>query len=128
VKSTSNGFFDTQNLFGDDNRYFSEYDWQEYAYENFKDDPQFNTNGYYVMPKATEFNSSYKNETHLDKRGAKALNTTFVFAAGRTFKAGSLNIPVNLFYSSQKGGGYVGLNVGFNVLKSKKTINQKNRY
>jgi len=64
----------------------------------------------------------------LDKRGAKALNTTFVFAAGRTFKAGSLNIPVNLFYSSQKGGGYVGLNVGFNVLKSKKTINQKNRY
>jgi hypothetical protein len=69
--------------------------------------------------------AGYKNETVLDKRGAKSLNTTFVFAAGRTFRAGSLNIPVNLFYSSQKGGGYVGLNVGFNVLKSKKPMNSK---
>jgi hypothetical protein len=46
----------------------------------------------------------------------------FVFAVGRTFRAGSLNIPVNAFYSSQKGGGMVGLNVGFNVQKSKRPI------
>jgi hypothetical protein len=36
-----------------------------------------------------------------------------------------LNIPVNIFYSSQKGGGYTGINVGFNVQKSKKSINNK---
>jgi hypothetical protein len=47
----------------------------------------------------------------------------FVFALGRTFRAGALNIPVNLFYSSQKGGGMTGVNVGFNVQKSKRTIN-----
>jgi hypothetical protein len=52
------------------------------------------------------------------------LNTSFVFAVGRTFKAGALNIPVNIFYSSQKGGGYAGFNVGFNVLKSKKELNK----
>jgi hypothetical protein len=125
VKSTSSGFFDTENLFGTDNQYFSENDWQDYAYENFRDDPQYNTNDYFIMPEATEFNSDYKNETILDKRGAKSINTTFVFAAGRTFRAGSLNIPVNIFYSSQKGGGYAGINVGFNVLKSKKPMNSK---
>jgi hypothetical protein len=48
----------------------------------------------------------------------------FVFAFGRTFRAGALNIPVNLFYSSQKGGGMAGINVGFNVQKSKRPINQ----
>jgi hypothetical protein len=124
VKSTSSGFFDTENLFGTDNQYFTENDWQDYAYENYRDDPQYNTNGYFIMPQATEFNADYKNETVLDKRGTKSLNTTFVFAAGRTFRAGSLNIPVNLFYSSQKGGGFIGVNMGFNVQKSKQPINK----
>jgi hypothetical protein len=30
---------------------------------------------------------------------------------------------VNVFYSSQKGGGMTGVNVGFNVQKRKKRIN-----
>jgi hypothetical protein len=32
---------------------------------------------------------------------------------------------VNLFYSSQKGGGFVGVNMGFNVQKSKQPINKQ---
>jgi hypothetical protein len=47
----------------------------------------------------------------------------FLMAFGRTFKAGALNIPVNIFYSSRKGGGIAGVNVGFNVTKNKTTIN-----
>jgi hypothetical protein len=65
------------------------------------------------------------NHSNYDTRGKKSINTSFVFAFGRTFRAGSLNIPVNIFYSSQKGGGYTGVNIGFNVQKSKKTINNK---
>jgi hypothetical protein len=43
-------------------------------------------------------------------------------AFGRTFRAGALNIPVNIFYSSRGGGGIAGLNVGFNVTKKKTTM------
>jgi hypothetical protein len=125
VKTTSNGFFDKDGIFGQSGQYFSESDWSNFAYQTYRNDPQYNVNGYFVAPKPTEFNSEYNFERNLDKRGEKALNTSFVFAAGRTFRAGALNIPVNLFYSSQKGGGYVGVNIGFNVQKSKKAINQK---
>jgi len=57
------------------------------------------------------------------RKGITSLNTTFVIAVGRTFRAGALNIPVNLFYSSQSRGGFAGLNVGFNIAKSKKVLN-----
>ena len=81
-------------------------------------------NGFFQAPSATSFNSSYNYNTYLDRRGTKKINTSFVFAFGRTFRAGALNIPVNLFYSTQKGGGYAGVNVGFNVQKSKQPINK----
>jgi hypothetical protein len=61
---------------------------------------------------------------HFDSDGSKKLATSFLIAFGRTFQAGSLNIPVNLFYSSQKGGGFIGVNMGFNVQKSKQPINK----
>jgi hypothetical protein len=68
--------------------------------------------------------NNYAFEKNFDRRGSKALATTFLIAFGRTFQAGALNIPVNLFYSSQKGGGYVGVNMGSNVQKSKQPINK----
>ena len=127
LKQVSNGFFDTENKFGTDSRYFSSADWDVYAYETYGSDPQYNTNGYFLAPTPAEVSGVSKydfSESHFDKRGVTKLNTSFVFAVGRTFKAGALNIPVNIFYSSQKGGGYAGFNVGFNVLKSKKELNK----
>ncbi|MEY4571742.1 MAG: hypothetical protein RLZ10_953 [Bacteroidota bacterium] len=130
LKRVSNGFFDTENKFGTDEQYFSEGDWYSYANANYYSDPQYNTNGYFIAPtpsQASGVTSGYDfSKSYFDKRGSTKLNTSFVFAFGKTFKAGALNIPVNLFYSSQKGGGYVGFNVGFNVLKSKKDINNVN--
>lgn len=127
LKQVSNGFFDKENKFSSDGRYFSRSDWDTYAYETYGTDPQYNTNGYFLAPTpaAASGVSTYDfSESHFDKRGVTKLNTSFVFAIGRTFKAGALNIPVNIFYSSQKGGGYTGFNVGFNVLKSKKELNK----
>jgi hypothetical protein len=110
ISSTTEGFFDDQNIFSTDSRYFSVSDWEKYASENNLN-PLDPGNGYVF-------------EKNFDKRGDKALATTFLIAFGRTFQAGALNIPVNLFYSSQKGGGYVGINMGFNVQKSKQPINK----
>jgi hypothetical protein len=124
VKTVAKGFFDKDNTFGTPDRYFSETDWNNFALETYGNDPAYQVNGFFQAPSATSFNSNYTNKTYLDKRGTKKINTSFVFAIGRTFRAGALNIPVNLFYSSQKGGGYAGVNVGFNVQKSKQPINK----
>jgi hypothetical protein len=111
ISSTSEGFFDDQNIFSTDARYFSQSDWSQYAMQNNLN-PVDPGNGYIF-------------EKNFDRRGDKAIATTFLIAFGRTFQAGALNIPVNLFYSSQKGGGYVGVNMGFNVQKSKQPINKQ---
>ncbi len=123
IKKTSQGFFDSDNQFSDNQQYFSEADWDAYALREFSDDPIYNTTGSFVAPTPTELNHTYNfDKRYGDTRGDLALNTMFVFAVGRTFRAGSLNIPVNVFYSSQKGGGMAGVNVGFNVQKSKRPI------
>ena len=61
-------------------------------------------------------------EETLDERARVKGAFMFVMAFGRTFRAGALNIPVNIFYSSRGAGGIAGINVGFNVTKSKSTI------
>lgn len=120
VKSVSNGFFDSQkkynpNYSGTKGQYFNQSDWNQYAQENGLVDAEGN-----VL--APEY--GYNFTECLDKRGSKDLSTSFLVAFGKTFQAGALNIPVNIFYSSQKGGGYVGVNMGFNVQKSKQPINK----
>tara|TARA_X000000950_G_scaffold129041_1_gene161169 strand:+ start:902 stop:2053 length:1152 start_codon:yes stop_codon:yes gene_type:complete len=52
-----------------------------------------------------------------DSRGDIKFKTGWVWAIGKTFHSGYLNIPVNLFYSSGREGGYVGLSMGFNIAK-----------
>jgi hypothetical protein len=119
ITSTSQGFFDTEKKYSEDGIYFSQSDWTDYAIQNNNDPSKpvldQNNPGY-----------DYEFEKNFDKRGRKGLSTTFLIAFGRTFQAGALNIPVNLFYSSQKGGGYIGINMGFNVQKSKQPINKNN--
>jgi hypothetical protein len=67
-------------------------------------------------------NQGYIAEETLDERASVKGAFMFVMAFGRTFRAGALNIPVNVFYSSRGSGGIAGINVGFNVTKSKSTI------
>jgi hypothetical protein len=129
-KKTSDGFFDTDNTFGKGNdTYFSRDDWYEYSYEQYLNgnedfiDPNW---GGYVNRSPTDFNSDYNfDNKHLDKRGNLRMSTTWVIAFGRTFRSGSLNIPINVFYSSQNKGGMLGLSVGFNVQNKKTTLNKK---
>jgi len=109
VTTTSQGFFDTYNTFGfGADHYFSESEWETYSYEQF---------GGVISP--SEINPNYSFSKNFDARGDLELSTFWVFAAGRTFRAGSLNIPVNAFYTLMEDGGYAGISFGFNVVKEK---------
>jgi hypothetical protein len=117
VKQLSTGFFDSNGKLGRVGDYYSIDDFNSFTSKNFPEstnlepqdfDPNYN------------FDSKYP-----DTRGASYLSTSFIFAFGRTFRSGALNIPVNVFYSSQRKGGMVGVSVGFNVMKSKKPINSR---
>ncbi len=124
MKKMSSGFIDKDNTFSDNGQYFTEKEWSEYAERTYSSDLNYYENGVFMAPKPGDINSNYSFSKHHDMRGPTYFNTTFVFAVGRTFHAGALNIPVNAFYSAQKGGGMVGLNVGFNVQKSKSPIHR----
>lgn len=54
-----------------------------------------------------------------DSRGTFRLVTGFVLAAGKTFRSGKLNIPVNMYVIPDKGGFRIGANFGFNITDNK---------
>ena len=113
LKRTKEGFFDEANKFnGGADKFYSTEEVQSGS-----------INGFAVNTQTISTQYGYALEKHAHTKGLTAINTSFVFAFGRTFQAGALNIPVNLFYSSQRGGGFAGVNVGFNVVKSKKNLN-----
>ncbi|OIQ27012.1 MAG: hypothetical protein BM555_06300 [Crocinitomix sp. MedPE-SWsnd] len=102
LTKTSTGFFDSEGIYGSKDAYFSE------------NDADF--------PSTTYLEDGYRLEEHIDKRGDTKFSTRWIVGFGRTFNSGALNIPVNIFHSSQKGGGMIGVSVGFNITRSKKKI------
>jgi TolB-like protein len=57
----------------------------------------------------------YEVRDRLDTRGNYRIHSSFVFAAGRTFKSGRLNIPVNAFVVPGRSGWRCGISFGFNA-------------
>lgn len=53
-------------------------------------------------------------EKRFDSRGDFKMATSFVFAVGKSFKSGKLNMPVNAFFIPHRGGHRFGISVGFN--------------
>jgi len=113
IKSVSTGFLDKDGEYGPTGAYYTRTDFE---------------NGLVTLASTGEvILEPYQGfSEHFDKDGIKKISTTFLVAFGRTFQSGSLNIPVNIFYSAQPGGGFVGVNMGFNVQKSKQPINKQN--
>lgn len=122
LKRRLNGFVDENNQFGAGGEHW--FDYGDGALANGIDGSNILTddNGNVITTNNLS-NYGYGLKSIAHKEGLTSLNTSFVIALGRTFQAGALNIPVNLFYSSQRGGGFAGVNVGFNVVKSKKSLN-----
>tara|TARA_B100000768_G_scaffold135971_1_gene126889 strand:- start:228 stop:1430 length:1203 start_codon:yes stop_codon:yes gene_type:complete len=55
--------------------------------------------------------------SRIDSRGNLSFQAGWVWAIGKTFHSGYLNIPVNAFLSQSKDGYYIGLSMGFNIAK-----------
>jgi hypothetical protein len=62
-----------------------------------------------------------------DARGATYFSSNLVIGVGRTFRSGSLNIPLNFYGSLNKYGTSFGISVGFNLNHSKEYIERKNK-
>jgi hypothetical protein len=97
VIQKANGFYDTDGLIGNNGNWYLEKD----------------------MEKVYKADSSqyYPIISRLDSRGKHSLSTSLVLAAGKTFRSGYLNIPVNIFVSPRKEGWTFGASFGFNVQK-----------
>ena len=109
LTKTSVGFFTEsgKDLLGEDKpQYWTEYQFNKSTFGEFEPEQY-----------------GYEFTRNLDARGRLDISTRWIMAVGRTFQSGALNIPVNVFYSSQKGGGMAGLSVGFNVTRSRTKIN-----
>lgn len=57
---------------------------------------------------------NYSIESRLDSRGEYEINAGFLFAAGKTFKSGRVNLPVNFFYIPGLHGARFGVSIGWN--------------
>lgn len=61
---------------------------------------------------------SYNVFENLDSRGDMKLSSGLIFALGKTFHSGYLNIPLNLYVSPRKEGTVIGFTFGFNISKN----------
>jgi len=101
MRKTAMGFFDTDAIMGGDaNDWYREEEW----YDKF----------------GTDLAETYDKEEAMDTRGDLEVGTGWVWAIGKTFKSGYLNIPVNVYVSPNKKGWYIGLSIGFNVSKTRR--------
>ena len=70
------------------------------------------------MPTGAE----YEITKRLDSRGNAKVSLGLIVAAGKTFRSGRLNMPVNLYWSPKADGDVIGLSIGFNVAKKAKKV------
>lgn len=118
IRKTSMGLFDL------DGKFYSQSDWEAKSYDSWRANPLNvdQVTGEVLIPYSEPDASLYTRV--LDNRGRSELSANWIMAFGRTFRSGALNIPVNLYYSSNQYGGILGASVGFNVNKRIKAINQ----
>lgn len=64
--------------------------------------------------------SDFQYHTRPDMRGASYFSTNFVVGFGKTFRPGSLNVPVNAYASFNKYGTSYGISLGMNITRSRK--------
>ena len=76
---------------------------------------------WYLEEELDDFGGDYPIRDRLDSRGTYEVSANLIFAAGRTFRSGYLNVPVNLFFSPRKEGAVLGLSFGFNIQKRSMT-------
>jgi hypothetical protein len=107
LQKKTKGFYDTEGLIegGEPGDWYMSNQWD--VTESDSTGTFASENGYDIVER-------------MDSRGTIKLSTSWVWAIGKTFKSGYLNIPVNAYVSPNKGGWHYGLSVGFNVRRKEK--------
>lgn len=119
ARKLANGYLNDE-----DGKFYTESEWYNKEYDSWaNDESNFDPTTGSVINEFKEPTVSYSKR--LDTRGKLDFNTNWIMAVGRTFRSGALNIPVNLYYSGNSYGYVLGSSVGFNIVKQKKSINQK---
>jgi TolB-like protein len=106
ITREAQGFYDTDGYMGENNEWYLTSEWT------------------YIDPATNQYTGVYEYyniESRIDKRGDIKFASGFVFSAGKTFRSGYLNIPVNIYVSPKNSGTYFGASVGFNVNKAGKS-------
>lgn len=83
----------------------------------------YEDNGKWVTKRDSTFNNTHENiYERIDSKGDVRLSTGFIFAFGKTFKSGKLNIPINIWIRPDKYGCLFGASFGFNAKKKKQIL------
>jgi hypothetical protein len=99
LRKSCDGFYDTDGLMGGElDHWYRDFEWDG------------------INPGIT---NPYDVVNRMDSRGEVGINTSWVWAIGKTFRSGYLNIPVNLYTVPRKEGWYIGLSVGFNTSRKR---------
>lgn len=72
-----------------------------------------------ITPETDKTNITQPLQNRLDSRGDFEISAGFIFALGKTFRSGRLNIPVNAYVVPNKDGIRFGLSFGFNSRKDR---------
>lgn len=87
----------------------------------------YNENGSWISNTAPGFDSNHPTEQRLDANGASRLSTGFIFAIGKSFKSGRMNIPLNAYAVPGKDGWRIGLSFGFNAKSNREIQKYKDK-
>jgi len=97
------GFYDKDLYLGEEGGWHLEHEW---------------SNDYPEIP------NPYLLVQRMDSRGEVGVKSRWIWAVGKTFRSGYLNIPFNLYWSPQKSGSYYGCSIGFNINRAYKRKNK----
>ncbi|MBO6517665.1 MAG: hypothetical protein JJ975_14055 [Bacteroidia bacterium] len=73
--------------------------------------------GQWHRPSERQNVNNVPTEERLDSRGVLLAKTNLVFAAGRSFKSGNMNFPVNVFFVPNRRSPRFGFSLGYNISK-----------
>ncbi len=111
IAEKGKGFYDKEGIIGEEGEWHLKENWEEEAkehdYVDSSNKPRSIPNDYYVKLRRDSRSNDYYP------------TFSWIWAVGKTFRSGSLNIPVNAYVSPSNKGWYVGVTVGFNVAHRK---------
>lgn len=84
-------------------------------------------NGRWITNGSSDFIADHPTEDRLDANGTAYFSSSFIFAVGKSFKSGRMNIPVNAYVMPGRDGWRIGLSFGFNAKSGRNNNDSRSR-